>query len=98
MIAKARSPADIGERAYTHFPDLLGVNELQDGRCGSLVQLEGLHRPDEVDVGRPGCCTFLLYLRQPLTLNTATALASYRWLDLRERGSSRESRSGLQGP
>jgi hypothetical protein len=33
-----------------------------------------------------------------LTLNTATALASYRWLDLRERGSSRESRSGLQGP
>jgi hypothetical protein len=26
MIARAVFPADTGERAYTHFPDLLGVN------------------------------------------------------------------------
>ena len=34
--------------------DHLGVNELQGGRSRSLAQVEGLHRPDEVDVGRPG--------------------------------------------
>jgi hypothetical protein len=77
--------------------DLLGVNELHGGRSQSLAQLEGWHRPDEVDVGRQGCCTFLLYLRRPLTLNTATALISYQGLDLRKHGSSRESRSGAQG-
>jgi hypothetical protein len=49
--------------------DLLGVNELHGGRCQSLAQLEGLHRPDEVDVGRHGCCTFLLYRSSTLLNN-----------------------------
>jgi hypothetical protein len=34
-----------------------------------LAQLEGLHRPDEVDVGRQGCCTFLLYRSSALLNN-----------------------------
>ncbi len=41
MIARACFPADTGERAYTHFPDLLGVNELQRGLFRSLTQLKG---------------------------------------------------------
>lgn len=41
--------------------DLLRVNELHAGRCGSLVQLMSLRRSHEVDVGQLGCCTELLY-------------------------------------
>ena len=52
MIARARFPADTGERAYTHFPDLLGVNELHGGRCRSFVQVAGLWRSHEVGAGR----------------------------------------------
>ena len=47
--------------------DHLGVNELQDSRCSLLdpAHLPGIR--DEVSVGRPGCCTFLLYcMRRPL--------------------------------
>ena len=54
--------------------DHLSVNESHEGRSQSLEQLEGLHRPDEVDTGRQGCCTFLLYLRRPVTLKRQAAM------------------------
>lgn len=37
------------------------MNEWQGGRCRSLTQLKGSRRSDEVNVGRQGCCIFLLY-------------------------------------
>jgi hypothetical protein len=42
--------------------DLLGVNELHTGLCRSLVQLASPGWSNEVDDGRHGCCTSLLYL------------------------------------
>jgi hypothetical protein len=44
--------------------DLLGVNELQEGRCWSLMQVKSLYRSHEVGAGRRGCCTSLLYRRR----------------------------------
>jgi len=46
MIARARFPAATGERAYTHFPDLLGVNERQEGQQGSSKQVRALMSGD----------------------------------------------------
>lgn len=40
---------------------VLGANELRGGRCQSLVQVLSFYRSDEVDDGRRGCCTHLLY-------------------------------------
>jgi hypothetical protein len=41
--------------------DLLGVNELHEGRSRSLMQVTGLSWSYEVNPGRQGCCTYLLY-------------------------------------
>ena len=41
--------------------DLLGVNEVHEGRQWSLPQVESLLWSHEVGAGRIGCCTHLLY-------------------------------------
>lgn len=41
--------------------DLLGVNELHEGRSWALTQVRNLPWTHEVDAGRQGCCTYLPY-------------------------------------
>ena len=61
ILTKIEIAAELGGRYWDRTSDLLGVNETHVGRWRSLTQLRGLYRSDEVDVGRQGCCTPLLY-------------------------------------
>ncbi len=61
-----KAASDLGGRYWDRTSDFLGVNEWQGGLFRSLTQFKGLPRSDEVNVGRPGCCIFLLYFRLPV--------------------------------
>src|SRR4051812_20520473 len=48
-------------RSVRGSDDLLSVNELHEGRSRPLMQVKNLSWSYEVDAGRQGCCTYLLY-------------------------------------
>lgn len=57
MVVYSLAHATVGHDNADH----LGVNEWHGGRYRSLVQLVSLCRSYEVNAGRQGCCSSLLY-------------------------------------